>query len=169
MIDTPVQPTTPVQTPVDLNSLLMAQLAPVAVQAAEHAVAVVADATTAMQVTVDAKHVESLALITGLQNVVTGISAEVAANKAAIESGVGRAGVAVVNNIEHDPWTQRGIVAALLLAGLFVLVGAAMGNATCNRWIAGAPLALGSAVLWVSNAGLSLPKLPVAKPVTAAK
>lgn len=160
MIDTPIQPTVPAPAPADLNSLLLAQLAPVAVQAAEHAVAVVKDATTAMQVTVDTKHGESLALIGGLQAVVTGISAEVAANKAAIEAGVGRAGVAVVNNIEHDPWTQRGIVAALLLAGLFVLVGAAMGNATCNRWIAGAPLAFGSAVLWVSNAGLSLPKLP---------
>src|ERR1035437_3809506 len=78
--------------PADLNSLLMAQLAPVAVQAAEHAVAVVADATTAIQVNVDAKHADSLALITGLQNTVTGLAADVFANKTAIEAAVGRVG-----------------------------------------------------------------------------
>jgi hypothetical protein len=90
----------------------------------------------------------------------------VAKNQTAIEDGLAKAGSKLLTNVEDDPVTQRivvcAVVAALLLAGLIILVGAMLGNSTAKEWIAGVPIAIGSAVLWISKTGVSLPK-PAAK------
>jgi hypothetical protein len=176
MIDTPIQPDV-IQTvnnpplvpvPVSFTDGLTAMVAPlVAPLVQDAATSAATSAVQPVQASVDAKHAESLAAIGALQTGMNLLVDEIAANKAAIEAAVGRVGAAVVKNVEEDPWTQRGIVAAFLLAGLIILVAALLGNSTANRWIGGVPIALGAAVLWVSNAGMSLPKLPAKHPTPA--
>lgn len=85
------------------------------------------------------------------------------------EVAVLQASTGVLADLEHDPVTQRviiwGIAGAVMVGALAILVFAMLGNATANRWIGAAPGAAVALVLWLSNAGVVLPKpKPVAKP-----
>lgn len=100
-------------------------------------------------------HAESLSQLSALGTRLTAIETDLLPK---VEQAAGR----VLLNVEEDPTTQRLLVAmivgALLIAALLVLVSALLGNATANRWIGAAPIALGAAVLWVSRMGVPLPR-----------
>jgi hypothetical protein len=148
-----------------INDLILTQLAPVAVQAVEGAVqdanaslrADMASSQAAVSDTVQALHAESKSLIGDLAARLTAIEPKV-------EQALGRVGVAVVHNAETDPVTQRGLVwgvgAAVVLYAGVVLVAYLLGNPQAAKlWGTGLG-AIGAYVLWVSNAGTALPKLP---------
>jgi hypothetical protein len=148
-----------------INDLILAGLAPVAVQAVEGAVqdanaslrADMASSQAAVSDTVQTLHAESKTLIGELE-------ARVTANEQAIQDALGKAGGALVKNVEEDPVTQRGLVwgagAVIALYAGVVLIAYLSGNPEAKNIWGTAIGAIGAFVLWVSKAGVSLPKLP---------
>lgn len=136
-----------VQTAPDLTGLLVAQLAPIAQQAAQQAVQDVQARMSAVEATV---------------------AAQLPALEAKIGVAAAPAVTSILTNVESDPTTQRIVVCATLAAALagalIILVAALLGNSQAQHWIAAAPALLGAAVLWISKAGVSLPGTPAPKP-----
>lgn len=128
---TTVTPVAVPAAPTDLNSLLVAQLAPVAQQAAQSVVA---------QLSVDLE-----SRLTALENQAQGAVTQLLPG--------------LVARVEEDPLVQRvvvfAIVGAALLGALVILVAALNGNSTALRWIGAAPALIVSAALWVSQAGVT--------------
>lgn len=73
---------------------------------------------------------------------------------------------AVLTTVEHDTLTQRvlvwGIAGAVLAVAIAIVGFALLGNSTASRWIGAAPAAIAALVLWLSNAGVVLPKRTIA-------
>ena len=108
----------PTNTVPDLNSLLLAQLAPIATQAAEAATAAVRAELASLQ-------------------------ADVAKNQHAVETALAGAGTTLLAKAEADPWTPRFVIAGVVAACLVVLVAAMLGNSEAQRYIGGVPAAAG--------------------------
>ena len=137
----------------DLQSLLIAQLAPIAQQAAAQASQ---DATAGLS-----------SIVAGIQSDLSNVQKTVQAHQVQIEQQVANAGGAVIANVERHQWLQRvialSILGAILAGALIVLVGYLTGNAQAAKIIAGVPAAVGGLVLlFVRLDGVALPK-PAAK------
>ena len=124
-------------TSADLNSLLLAQLAPIATQAAATAVSSLRGELTALE---------------------TNLEAEIAAHKADVEKQIAAAGTTIIAKAEADPWTPRIVVGAVLLGCLITLIAYYAGNAQAAKVIAGVPTAMGLLVaLMVRLEGIPRP------------